>query len=209
MTETTNEPTAARSRKRSETELPLSLQITDEQKKTFYLSLARLNLVDAAKGIGLGERYTTDNSIRAISFRLLKSIDPRLLGLSEDTITIVKDALEGRRAKAHTEITDGAQPELLDPEDSKMLVIGGKNKAAMLLHKKFDRLMKNKKMLDEVSLSQLATTFGIMFDKSQILRGEATENIAVMANVKSNMTPEESLEVLLKMREIQQEEKHG
>jgi hypothetical protein len=193
----------------AQTALPEKLNLTDERKKEFFLSLANKSYTDAARQLGLQEFYTTDNSLRTIAYKLYKQIDPRTLGVSEDAISIVHASIADRQGRASKEVTDGATPELLDPEDSKMLVIGGKNKAAVLLHKKFDRLMKNKKFLDEVSLSQLATTFGILFDKSQILKGEATENIAVMAKVDPNMTPEQSLEALLRMREIQQEEKHG
>lgn len=190
-------------------DLPLSLTIDDTTKKDFYLSLATKNYVDAAKAIGLDKRYTTENSLRTIAFKLFKSIDPNTLGISNDAVQIVRAALDDRRAKAHTEITDGSQPELLNPDDAKQLVIGGRNKAAILLHKKMDAISKSKRQLEDVTLSQLATTFGIFFDKSQILRGEATENIAVMAKVNPNMTPEESLEALLKMREVDQEQKHG
>lgn len=188
--------------------LPEHLQWSDEKKRDFYISLAQMNYIEAAKHAGLGAHYNSDNSLRAMGYKIFKSLRPLDLGIAKDTIEIVTQAIENRKVAPNKISTDGAQPELLDPEDTKQLVIGGKNKAAILLHKKFDRLMKNNKALDEVSLSQLATTFGILFDKSQIIRGESTENIAVMAKVSTNMTPEESLEALLKMREFQQEKKH-
>jgi hypothetical protein len=37
------------------------------------------------------------------------------------------------------------------------------------------------------------------------MQGQATENISMKASITQDMTPEESLEQLLKMREVQQE----
>ena len=53
----------------------------------------------------------------------------------------------------------------------------------------------------------LATTVGILFDKGQIIQGEATENVAVLAKIKSDMSPEEMMDAVLKMREIHQVDK--
>src|SRR5690606_26258617 len=100
-------------------------------------------------------------------------------------------------------------PEVLDPADTKRLITGGKNKALMALHRKFDYMMQSKKALNDVSLSQLAQTFGILFDKDQILKGEATENIAVMAQVDKDMKPEDALAALGRFREAQEVEKFG
>lgn len=188
--------------------IPAHLNLDDEMRKKFFLSLATMNYLEAARNIGLAAHYSSDNSLRSMGYRIYKGIRPLELGIAPDTIEVVHAAIDRRKVAPNQIMTDGAQPELLDPDDTKQLVIGGKNKAAILLHKKFDRMMKNNKMLDETSLSQLATTFGILFDKSQILKGEATENIAVMAKIGANMSPEESLAALLKMREVQQEQKH-
>lgn len=184
------------------------LRITPEQQREFYLSLARMTYLDAAKKLGISDRYTTDSSLKQIGYRLYKETNPEELGISSDAIAIVSTALAERKSKAQTEIMDGANPEVLDSSDSKQLVIGGKNKAALLLHKKMDMLMNSKKRLDAVPVSQLATMFGILFDKAQIIQGEATENIAVMAQVKKDMNPQEALDALLKIREFQQEQKH-
>lgn len=152
--------------------------------------------------------YNTQNSIRTNSYKLYKSLDPKELDLSDDVVQGVKQAIEKRKISQKVTQHEGIGGEILDPEDSKALVIGGRNKALMLLHKKMDQISKNKKALEDLSLSQLATTVGILFDKAQIMKGEATENIAVMAKIDQNMTPEQSLDMLLKMREKLSEDKH-
>jgi hypothetical protein len=184
------------------------LKITPEQHKQFFLDLARMTYLDAAKRLGISDRYTTDSSLKQIGYRLYKETNPDELGISSDAVKIVTDALSERKSRAQQDIMESANPEVLDSSDSKQLVVGGKNKAAVLLHKKMDMLMNSKKRLDAVPVSQLATMFGILFDKAQIISGEATENIAVMAKVKKDMNPQEALDALLKIREFQQEQKH-
>jgi hypothetical protein len=76
----------------------------------------------------------------------------------------------------------------------------GKRVAWLLLNKKLNLAAKNKKELDKipaVSLAQIAST---VFDKAQIVNGEATENIALRAKIDDNITPEVALEEILKRR---------
>jgi hypothetical protein len=193
--------------------MSLSFIYSNDDKVKFYKSLVTKNFTEAAVQAGLDKHYKTADSLRSVAYKIFKTIDPNALGISQDIQDLVKDAIARRKifkgTKESEGLSQGKQAEILDPSDTKGLVIGGANKAVMLLHEKMNRLGRNKKLLDSVSISQLATTFGILFDKQQILRGEATENIAVMAHVKNDMTAEESLDALLRMREIQQEEKHG
>lgn len=77
-----------------------------------------------------------------------------------------------------------------------------------LINKKLDHLGKDKKSLDKVGIGELAKVAGILFDKGQIIQGQSTENIAVMSkNIKTDMSPEEAMEVLLNMREVNQAKK--
>jgi hypothetical protein len=184
------------------------IHLTKQQKRDFFLSLLTDNFTEAGVKVGLGVMYNTQNSIRTNSYKLYKSLKPHELDLSDDVVQGVKQAIEKRKISQKVTPNEGIGGEILDPEDSKALVIGGRNKALMLLHKKLDRISANKKSIDDLSLSQLATTVGILFDKAQIMKGEATENIAVMAKIDQNMTPEQSLDMLLKMREQMQVEKH-
>jgi hypothetical protein len=172
-----------------------------DTRKQFYKALVTKSFTEAGREIGLDRKYNSDSSLRAASYKLYKELDPIGLGFDKDIVDMVSAAIEQRKAASRLNITEVDNTDIIDPEDTKQVIIGGRNKAAMLLHKKMDRLSKNKKLLDATTLTQLATTFGIFFDKAQILNGQATENIAMMAKIDTNMTPEESLEALLRMRE--------
>ncbi len=174
-------------------------------RKRFFKALVTSNFSEAGSLIGLDKKYTNPSSLRATSYQLYLDIcsDVDRLGIDKEIVDMVQAAIQARKASPGREITEVNDTDLINPEDTKSVIIGGRNKAAMLLHKKMDRLNKNKKLLDATTLTQLATTFGILFDKSQILTGQATENISVMARIKDNMTPEETLEALLQHRETQ------
>ena len=185
------------------------IELTNAKKAEFYKSLVTKNYTEAAAAIGLDRVYKSNDSLRSASYKLFKSLKPLEIGISQEVVDMVRQSLDARKISPQRQITEGAgATDILDPEDSRGLVIGGRNKAMMLLHKKMDMLGKSKKALEAVSISQLATTAGILFDKAQIMLGQATENIAVMAKVDPNMTPEMALDALLKMSEIQSSEKH-
>lgn len=183
--------------------------ISDEQRKDFYKLLVTHNYSEAAAQIGMDAFYS-GGSLRTAGYQIykdIKEIGLDKLDISGDIIDMVEEAIESRKIRrpkttnlpSETEFTP---TDLLDPSDTKQVVVGGRNKAAMLLHKKFDALNKNKKALENTSLSQLGTVFGILFDKAQIIQGQATENISVMSkNINDKMTTEESLDAILRMRE--------
>ena len=68
-------------------------------------------------------------------------------------------------------------------------------------------LNKSRKALNQQSLPALTTAFAILFDKSQIIKGEATEHVAVMGKIDSDIKPEQAIDMVLKMREIDQASK--
>jgi len=144
--------------------------------------------------------------------------DPEKYFINQDTYNRVLDAVEERKTAGLTPfksnkpedvveepITIREKREIINPDDIKGLILGGRNKAAKLIYEKLDRIGKSKKLLDNVSLGEMAKVVGILVDKGQILQGQSTENIAVLSkNIDSNLTPEEAIEAVLKMREMQQ-----
>lgn len=193
--------------KRLQKALPVWKQLPEAKEREFYKLLINHNYTEAAIQIGLDAHYE-GAGLRGAAYQLYKYIDPDKLGIDKELQDLVREAIEKRKSTGGKPVQmsekglDLPSAEVLDPTDTKGVVLGGRNKAAMLLHKKMDYLSTNKKALNDTSISQLATVFGIFFDKSQVLQGQATENIAVMSkNISDDMTPEEMLEATLKMRE--------
>ena len=104
------------------------------------------------------------------------------------------------------EITKREQAELQKAEMTE-LVTEGRDRALRLLHMKFDDLERNKKELKNLKITDLAKVVGTLFDKGQIAKGEATQNIAVLSkNISKDMDPEKALQVVFEMQEQQFEQ---
>ena len=180
-----------------------------------FTMLLEKTTLQVAYEFNLDKRYSSEKSMLTSIQRIISEVrnDPDKFGVSPEMAKAVQAAIDGRKkltlSGAHSQKpTIVSQNELLNPEDIKGLTISGRNKAMQLINKKLDHLGKDKKSLDKVGIGELAKVAGILFDKGQIIQGQSTENIAVMSkNIKTDMTPEEAMEVLLNMREVNQAKK--
>lgn len=183
--------------------------IPDKTKGEMYKALANKSYAQVAVEFKIDIHYKDSSGYRNAVYRIAKEVEnkPEKYGVTQEVIDIVKSSQEDRKANPNAgQIQEQQDSALLDYSDTRSVTIGGRNKAAELLHKKMDILNNNKSELAKVNITSLATVFGIFFDKAQIIQGEATENIAIKAKIEDDMTPEESLDALLNMRQQRQEE---
>ena len=111
-----------------------------------------------------------------------------------------------RRGKEPVVVETKQEIRKLDTTEMVELSKDTRNKAIQILDKKLTELYADPDALSKVNLATLATVFGILFDKTQLMTGMATENIAIQANININMRADEALEELNKMRERAAEE---
>lgn len=76
-----------------------------------------------------------------------------------------------------------------------------RNMAVGILNQKLELLKSDPEALAKTSIKDLATVFGILIDKTQLLSGLATSNVAIHAKIDVNMSSDKALEELNKMRE--------
>lgn len=130
-------------------------------------------------------------------------------GITDELIRRVEKAVEERnvynklenrqlRTIKKGELVDSAQEE----KELKELVGDIRDKAFSAINRKLDNIGTNKKKLEAVAFRDLTQLASMTFDKAQLLSGQATENIAVLAKIDNNMNPEEAMEAVLKMREV-------
>ena len=181
--------------------------LTNKQKSEMFRDLAKVSAFQAGVRAGLDKHYKNKWSLIAFVRRIQREVQetPQKFGISQDTIEMVNSSFQERKA---TKVAVIGQEMAVMPEamladlDVKSLVEGASKKSLMLLHRKMDMLGDSKKKLQETSVSALAQVVGIMFDKRQITKGEATEHIEMRAKVDvENKTPEQNLDFLLRMRE--------
>ncbi len=101
----------------------------------------------------------------------------------------------GAEKKTGQEIRIMSNQELVDmSKDSR-------NLAMEVINMKLLDLKNDPEQLAKMNLATLATAFGILFDKSRLMEGLTTENIAIHQKVDINMTSDKALEELNKIRE--------
>jgi hypothetical protein len=182
---------------------PKEFKITEKDKGAIFKALLDKTYLEVGHLFGVHAHYTSDSGVRVAVMKIYNEVkaNPEKFGLKPDFAEAVTTAVENRKVAPHKAIRK-TESAVLDPEDTKAVVIGGRNKAAMLLHKKMDMIDKSKDMLKRENLVSLAKVFGIFFDKAQIVQGQATEHIAVLAKgIPDGMTPTDALNALLTMRE--------
>ena len=167
-----------------------------------FKALANKSQYQVGVDFGMGDRF--NNNVKIVNFvnSVYKEVlaDPEKFVITPDVKEMVEKGMEARRS---TGINARREIELTNDIDEKDIVLLTKKKTFVLLNRKLDYLYKNPRAFRNESLMSLAKVAGILFDKSQIMKGEATEHIAIRAKVNENITLEEATQQLLKFRESQ------
>lgn len=187
------------------------MDLTDDKKGIMFRMLAEKPLYETGVAFELDKQYKTAVAVKAKMYRIYQEVqkNPDKYGLSQDLCDTVVQIVKGRTAEGKgfgakfnaPTLREAHEAKVADENDVTKLVLSGRAKSFQLLHKKLDQVGRNKKSLESVSLPQLATVAAILFDKGQIVQGQATENVAILAKVDSNMSPEDALAAVLGMRE--------
>ena len=173
---------------------------TDTEKRAMFKALASKSYYNVGIDFGLDKhldsRLRIINAVSAVYREVLN--DPNRFAVPQETIELVQHGLEGRKGKG---VEGAVDDKTLEELDLGKLVLGARTKAWVLLNRKLDYLMRNKKAFRNESIQKLAWVSGLSFDKAQIQQGNATEHIAVLAKVKDGITVQEAMQALLKNRE--------
>lgn len=180
--------------------------LSDKQKAEMYMLLGKMSAYDAGIALGLGKRLTTANSVRGVVAKVKIEVEDnpeRFLpyGVNKKVYAQVNSASEERQALVHKVDKQLAEKDAKDDVQLKDLILDGRKQAFTILMRKLKLINSSKKRLDDANVSSLAQVFGIIFDKGQIIQGQSTENIAMMAKVDSNMTPQQLMQAVLGVRE--------
>lgn len=179
------------------------MKLTKEQEVEIFKALATYPITKVGYKFELDKRYTNINTMRNFVITIKNKIaaNPSAWNVSQETVDMVKKAMDERRVD-HSNGTDVliAEREALKKENSN-IIQNVRDNAWELINRKINMIGKSRKMLRETTLQQLGTIAGIAFDKVQIMKGEATENIAVRAKIDKNLNPDDLLKLVLKQRE--------
>lgn len=177
------------------------MKLTVDQKAGLFRTCATKSFYDVGIEFGFDKHYKTNAGIKNAAYKVYKEVleAPEAFGVHPDTQTLVREAVANRSVAVSPKKTVSEQKDGLTLTQ---YVEENRNIASRLIHKKLTQLDNSKSALRGESLVTLGKIFGILFDKGQILAGQATEHIAVMGNIDSNMSPDQALDMVLKMREV-------
>ena len=175
-------------------------KLTDTQKHAIFKLLANMSQYRAGVEFGLDKYFEKPVQIINVVNRIYRDVkeNPAKFAISQDVIELVEKGMVSRKGQHHELMELAKDPGELSDKD---LVIGVKRKAWVLLDEKLNYLVKHRKAFRQESLMSLAKMAGIAFDKAQIMKGEATEHIAIKARIDSDITSQEAITQLLKLRE--------
>lgn len=106
-----------------------------------------------------------------------------------------------RRGGEPTEVLTKAAARKIDTQQMVELSKDTRNLAVQILNDKLVQMQTDPEALAKTSIKDLATVFGILVDKAQLLNGLATSNVSIHAKIDVNMTSDKALEELNRMRE--------
>lgn len=175
------------------------MKVSDQKKAAIFKALASKSLRQVAVDFELTDKYSSLDSATAAVQRIYNQVknNPEEFIVSPDTVELVVSSVSNRTA---------GRPvihENINEKDIKDLVTSGRDKVARIINRKLDYVERSPKLIKELSFAQLGTIFGILFDKSQIVQGQATEHILKISKIDSNMSADQALDTVLRMREQQ------
>lgn len=188
----------------------MGVKLTDNQKVGMFKALATKSTYDVGIQFGLDKHYSKPASIKTKVYSVYREVidNHEKFGLTPDTVDLVKDAVSNRDVAVSNKPKQ-AEVADINQSDVKSLTLGSRDKALKLIHRKLEQLESSPRKMDNESLVTLGKIFGILFDKAQIIQGQATEHVAVMGKIDKDMDPEAALQAVLQTREVIQSEKHG
>lgn len=183
------------------------ITLTDDKKSRIFLFCKDKPFKEVGFEFELDKSYKTVASMVTAVSRIYNQVknDPLKYNLDYDRVNEIVDIVNKRQTGGLVTNRDNTtlreKEEILNPTDIKGLVMGSRNLAMGILHKKLGKMSRSVKMMDDIKLSELATVSAILIDKAQILQGQSTENIAILSKNIGQLTPEEALAHVLKTRE--------
>ena len=180
------------------------MQLTELQKRNVFKALANKSLFAVGQEFGFDKEYSSKSKVVGAVYSIYTEVkeDPEKFTISPDVLAMVDRGIEERKShKGGALSTATEETQSLEEFNKQNLVVGAKMKVWVLLNEKLDYLKKNRAAFRNEKLGTLATVAAIIFDKAQIAEGKATEHIAVLSKIDDNMTTEQVIEHLLKLRE--------
>lgn len=181
------------------------MRFGEEKEVEIVKALAQKSAYKVGLDFNFDKVYPTPKKVRSAVLAIYNKVKNNVdkYDITQDALDVIAQSMADRRVWKTSEILPTAQEveNDLQARDIKQVTTSVRDKAWTLIEKKLERVSTNKKKLDALSFKDLGTIAGIAFDKTQVLKGEATEHIAVMGKIDGNLSAEDAIKLVLKGRE--------
>jgi hypothetical protein len=182
---------------------PSAQALIEAEAGRIFLALEEKSYIQVAYEFGLDRYLANEASMKSAITRAYNLVlgDSEKYGVPRERAAFIHGVVASRNIKNRgTPETIREETEIKALDMSSML-LGARDLAMSLVQKKLQYLDKNPKALKEEKLKDLGWIVGVLFDKGQVIQGQATEHIAVLSKVEGNMSPEDAMKALLQMRD--------
>jgi len=184
----------------------MGFKFTDEKRALMAKALASKTAYQVGIDFGLDKHYKNANTVSAIVTRNWYKVrnEPEKYALSPDLIETVSTAMQERglaNRQGKLRVTHKEAVDKMLTEKIENLAVNNRQKAWALLSLRLDDLLSTRRKREKVSIGEIAKVAAIAFDKGQLIEGKATEHVAMLAKIDGDMSPQEMIEMTMKMRE--------
>ncbi len=172
-----------------------------------FLQLKEKTLIEVAYEFGLDRFLASASGMKTYVSKAYNLVlqNPVKYGVMEKEAGLIQGIVSARSLKfGHTTLKEKEEAQKFNLGD---FVQGTRDLSIKLLRKRLEYLERHPKEAATEKLRDLAWVAGLLFDKGQIIMGQATEHVAVMSRIDEKLTPEKALEAVLALRDEFQSQK--
>lgn len=183
---------------------PTGAALIRELAGRIFLHLEDHSNIEVAYLFGMDRYFTSESSMRSAVTRAYNLVldNPMQHDIPPEKAAYIQGLVTARQINPKkdkdTSVRDQNE---IDALDISKATLTARNLTTKLLIDKLKWLDEHPRALQEESIVNLAKVFTTLFDKGQILQGQATEHIAVLSNIDAKMDPDEALKAIMQMRE--------
>lgn len=179
------------------------MRLSKERKIELFKLMAGKTIMEVGKEFNFEKQYKSTGTIRSAVYKVYNEVknNPEDFGITEEAYNLVVDSVAMRSisGRRKDELTGKIKMDVANAT-IKELTLDNRDKIARLLSKKLDMI--SVKDLKAMKLSDFTNPYGMLFDKGQILQGQATENIAVLSKIEDGLSSTDLMDALLNQREV-------
>jgi hypothetical protein len=179
---------------------PTAQALIEGEAGKIYLALEEKTFLEVAYIFGLDRFFSNESSMKSAITRAYNLVldNPEKFGIPSERAAFIHGVVASRNINKKPETL--REDKEVKAKDLSTELLSARDLATSLVKRKLEYLDKNPKALQEEKIKDLGWIMGVLFDKGQIIQGQATEHIAVLSKISDDMKPEEAMSELLNMR---------